>query len=437
MEALAAGGVIAMAAPAGLEGVKVVCEIHKGNGYFGAAKVMLGEDARLKAECIVKVVNLDADARQDFNLSESLLNKITDSNATSACASSSTVESPFAAKHDLCVSAHHELNILRSLKHPNVVMLFGTSTVSNYLYFYFELLEFGSVRDVLVSMNFDACKASQSDSQVPKIIERRVRGMSEFAIAFIMHGVLQALRYLHEAGIIHRAVQPAHILLGAFHRVVLAGFELAIRSAPRVSDGSNQSGSANAQKRCFDYSAGLAYGLAYAAPELLAQDQRGYDNLCDVYSVGICAAEMWNGVTPFDVDVAAEPLSILAAKARNDTPRLRRPSGAHADEPNAVERNPLQSFVVSCCAPAEQRPNVEQLLKSDWITEFMEDEDADEAERKMANLADVYSVWLADCAQPVSRRARSRDAATRLNAAGVDLGVAIQPTNSEFDWAFA
>ncbi|KAL7669678.1 hypothetical protein ACOME3_010324 [Neoechinorhynchus agilis] len=73
------------------------------------------------------------------------------------------------------------------------------------------------------------------------------------------------------------------------HRVLLDGLEHAISQvkADRVLP------------VIFDFSESLAPTLAYASPELISQSV-GYCTQTDIYSLGVLACELSNGVNPFD-----------------------------------------------------------------------------------------------------------------------------------------
>ena len=96
--------------------------------------------------------------------------------------------------------------------------------------------------------------------------------------------VLAALQAAHAAGIVHRDVKPANILLGRNGDVKLADFGIA--------------------KRLDDYSSELTgTGHFVGTPKYLAPEQLSGDPVTaatDVYATGVVLYEMVTGVAPFD-----------------------------------------------------------------------------------------------------------------------------------------
>ncbi|XP_030638029.1 STE20-related kinase adapter protein beta [Chanos chanos] len=114
-------------------------------------------------------------------------------------------------------------------------------------------------------------------------------GMSESLIAYLLHGVLRALEYLHHMGYVHRGVKASHILLSAEGRVCLSGLQSVyslMRDGRRVNT-------------VFDMPQHSPSLLPWLSPELLRQDLHGYGVKSDIYSLGIVACELVSGRVPF------------------------------------------------------------------------------------------------------------------------------------------
>ncbi|XP_023698361.1 STE20-related kinase adapter protein beta isoform X1 [Paramormyrops kingsleyae] len=114
-------------------------------------------------------------------------------------------------------------------------------------------------------------------------------GMSESLIAYLLHGVLKGLEYLHEMGYVHRGVKASHILLSSEGRVYLSGLHSAYSL---VRDGRRL-------QAVYDMPQHSPALLPWLSPELLRQDLHGYGVKSDIYSLGIVACELVSGRVPF------------------------------------------------------------------------------------------------------------------------------------------
>ncbi|XP_056445006.1 STE20-related kinase adapter protein beta [Gadus chalcogrammus] len=114
-------------------------------------------------------------------------------------------------------------------------------------------------------------------------------GMSESLMAYLLHGVLKALEYLHQMGYVHRGLKASHILLSGGGRVYLSGLH-SVYSMMR--DGRRA-------RAVFDMPHHSPALLPWLSPELLRQDLHGYGVKSDIYSLGIVACELVSGRVPF------------------------------------------------------------------------------------------------------------------------------------------
>lgn len=163
------------------------------------------------------------------------------------------------------------------------------------------------------------------DGEVNAIVMELVRGttlradidahgpLQLSAVLAIGTQVADALAAAHAAGLVHRDVKPANILLSADGRVLVADFGIA--KAAQGSDHTDE---------------GAMVGTAkYLAPEQV--EGRPVDARTDVYALGIVLYESLTGVPPFrgDTDTATALLRLHTDPVR---PRQLRP-----DIPVAVE----------------------------------------------------------------------------------------------------
>ncbi|KAI9093480.1 kinase-like domain-containing protein [Phlyctochytrium arcticum] len=160
--------------------------------------------------------------------------------------------------------------------------------------------------------------------------------IEERYIAVIAREVLLALHYLHKsAGIIHRDIKAANILLTENGEVRLCDFGVA-----------GQITVSSLRRNSF---VGTPYWMA---PEIIKRAQ--YDYKADIWSLGITIIELATGNPPF---ADQDPRKAIFLIPRTRPARLEgKFSGA------------LKEFIAYCLKEEpEERPNAEELLKSKFV----------------------------------------------------------------------
>jgi serine/threonine-protein kinase len=166
------------------------------------------------------------------------------------------------------------------LAHPNVVSTFDTGLDDGVAYIVMELVVGRTLRELL---------RAEGPLPVAKAVA-------------IAAAVADALHYAHEAGIVHRDVKPANILIGNDGRVKVADFGIAKAATDRDLT-----------------QAGTLLGTAkYLAPEQVAGQPQ--DRRSDVYGLGVVLYEMLLGRPPFTGDT---DMAVAYQHAHADPARIR------------------------------------------------------------------------------------------------------------------
>jgi calcium-dependent protein kinase len=153
---------------------------------------------------------------------------------------------------DSDMDIRNEIEILKTLDHPNIVKIFECFITPKYCYLITELCGQGELYDDIVS-------------------HKLPNAYKEEAAAYIMHQILSGLYYCHSNNVIHRDLKPENILIEKkdifdFHKVKIIDF-----------------GTAKIFERNTIYNKviGSAY---YIAPEVI---NCSYNEKCDLWSCGV------------------------------------------------------------------------------------------------------------------------------------------------------
>ena len=165
-----------------------------------------------------------------------------------------------------------ERDILRTLRHPNIVQMLDCFETEDALCAVTEFAS-GTLFEVL-----------QGDTALP-----------EAAVLPIAAQLVDALHYLHSHRVIHRDMKPQNILLGANSRVMLCDF-----------------GFARAMSQQTTVLASIKGTPLYMAPELL--QEQPYDHTADLWALGVILYELYVGRPPFDTHNFFALVSMIVSK---------------------------------------------------------------------------------------------------------------------------
>jgi len=177
--------------------------------------------------------------------------------------------------------AVREAQLAARLSHPNVVSVYDILEEDGRPCIVMELVPFRSLRDVLAEDG----------------------PMSPAEAARVGLNVLAALSAVHEAGVVHRDVKPANILLGPGDRVVLADFGIS---------------------KATDSPALTASGVLLGSPSYLAPERaRGgrAGAASDLWALGASLYTAVDGRPPFERDSMIASLTAVVAAEPEPAPR--------------------------------------------------------------------------------------------------------------------
>ncbi len=180
----------------------------------------------------------------------------------------------------ICARFDRELEILTQLRHPHIVHCFGGTTESKQRYYAMELVEGGTLGELLRS------KGSFSWDHVV-----------EYGIQ-----MCAALQYAHDKGVIHRDIKPGNFLITKAGKLKLSDFGLAtIVAGQRLTTAGKTAGT-----------------FLYMAPEQI-RGRPPLSNRTDLYALGCVLFELLTGSPPFDAEA---PAGVLHKHLKEPPPRV-------------------------------------------------------------------------------------------------------------------
>lgn len=171
--------------------------------------------------------------------------------------------------------------------------------------------------------------------------------LDENVVLIIAKEILLALNYLHNQGKIHRDLKSQNILLGSKGEVKLTDFGVSTQL------------SSNFSRR--NTTVGTPYWMA---PEVILNNNGGHDNKADIWSLGCCLFELFNGKPPLQAHYS--PMKALRYISRcyknEDFLQL-----IELDSLNVSDT--FKDFLIKCfMIDPRERYSTNRLLKHKFIT---------------------------------------------------------------------
>uniref|UniRef100_A0A8C1FCT7 Mitogen-activated protein kinase kinase kinase kinase n=1 Tax=Cyprinus carpio carpio TaxID=630221 RepID=A0A8C1FCT7_CYPCA len=215
-----------------------------------------------------------------------------------------------------------EIIMMKDCKHSNIVAYFGSYLRRDKLWISMEYCGGGSLQDIY-----------------------HVTGpLSESQIAYVCRETLQGVYYLHNKGKIHRDIKGANILLTDNGYVKLADFGVSAQISATL-----------AKRKSF---IGTPYWMA---PEVAAVERKGgYNQLCDIWAVGITAIELAELEPPM-FDLHPMRSLFLMTKSSFQPPKLK---------DKVKWTNNFHHFVkMALIKNPKKRPTADRLLQHPFVTQ--------------------------------------------------------------------
>jgi serine/threonine protein kinase len=215
---------------------------------------------------------------------------------------------------------HREARAMASVRHENVLQIFSFGSYGSTPFFVMEHVEGATVERLLE--NATKQKALVDLARAVSILEQAAGGLAA----------------VHRAGVVHRDVKPANIMVEAeTGRVVIMDFGI----GKRVQQGDAR------------HTEATAGSPAYMAPETVSGESvsNELDHLTDIYAFGVTAFELLTSALPFD---AKNWVDILVKKVVERPPR---PSSRRPEIPAALDE------IVHRCLATSPRDRVQSFVE--------------------------------------------------------------------------
>lgn len=220
-----------------------------------------------------------------------------------------------------------EIELLRTLSHPNIVTYLGTdvSDDGQTLFIFTEWVPGGSIQALVTKFG-----------RLPEAIVRKY-------VAQLLVG----LTYLHERQVIHRDIKAANILVDDRGNIKLADFGSSKRMESQNNSQPPRDDTKNHSLRGTPY---------FMAPEVITQS--GYGRKADIWSVGCTILQMVTGQPPWKSLQCATPAALMFHIANaSDPPPM----------PDTLTPD-LRAMLLSCFQrDVEKRPSAAQLLQHPFV----------------------------------------------------------------------
>ncbi|KAK7195084.1 protein kinase [Novymonas esmeraldas] len=240
-----------------------------------------------------------------------------------------------------------EINLMRSLKHRNIVAYYGCQT---------RALATGSQQ---MEVFLELCHGGSLASLRRKFMKAK----EHFSISLVRsytRQVLEGLAYLHAQRVVHRDIKSDNVLISAMGEAKLADFGCSKRLGPATLQGGVSGAPPSSQDAAVAHAAmyqTMVGSPFFMAPEVLREDG-GYTGAADIWSVGCLVVEL----------LGREPWDITGTNIFQIMFRISKEKGMPSGVPKDCPALLLDFFERCFQRDPKQRATAAQLLAHEWLT---------------------------------------------------------------------
>ena len=192
---------------------------------------------------------------------------------------------------DITEELLHEIDLLSSLRHPDLVMFLGACIEQH--------LPIVCVMEFLPGGDLEHFYMAQRRKHDAAVWHPGIRQVLQWSLA-----LGRALSFLHGRGVVHRDLKPMNLLLTKYLEIKVSDFGISKLMAHCESEGISMTGGIGSWR--------------YMAPEVARH--QAYDEKVDIYAAGLIMYFMSSGKAPFH-QLGLDPEVILLQYRQGKEPR--------------------------------------------------------------------------------------------------------------------
>lgn len=231
-----------------------------------------------------------------------------------------------AKKNNMVEALKREIDLLRELKHPNIVQYLGSNSDDTHLNIFLEYVAGGSVATMLNNYG----------------------PLPEPLVSNFVRQILTGLDYLHSMDIIHRDIKGANILVDNHGSVKISDFGISKRVETTIRT------SMARQPKKGGPRVSLQGSVFWMAPEVVKQT--AYTRKADIWSLGCLIVEMFTGTHPHPNCTQLQAIFKIGGKEQ-----------AKPEIPEELSDNVKAFLEKTFEYNHEMRPSAEELLEYPFV----------------------------------------------------------------------